>query len=453
MDYNKLPRRDVKVSADQILGTFEWWRYSVGDGGVNSHPLPKKAIMGAKLLSPKLIRVFIQEFFYVYPEHGVYDFDKLDIFMDALEATGAKIVAAICVKPKCLYPDKNHTLYMPNNIEEWQELIRTLVNRYSIERKVVTHWEIGNEVDIGEIGGCPYLMQDPADYYEYYKMTIKPILEVFPQAKLGGPALANVTEEYIKEFVELCYNQDIQLDFVSWHLYSSNNEDYIERLERIDRALECYGDVRPEVMLTEFSKSFEEVSVEDAAFDPSRPAIIADIIFTLVNKKIDWSFYYHLWDQHCIQPEFEPFFETPYIMQKHWNEVPHRFGFFGVNGEVRPSYFVYRMFAMAGNKQVKIEKYCDDFTVKSFSGLNNEISTMVINRSDKGPGDMVAIVKFTGLIPGKRTLKNYRIDGNKCWDEESLDFYPVEKREIYVNENYECHIYCPSDSVSLLCLV
>lgn len=453
MDYDKLPRREIKVFKNCSLGTFEWWRHSVGHGGVNSLPLPKKVRMGTKLLSPKLIRVFIQEFFNIYPDHGVYDFTKLDVYMDSLASTGAKIVAAICIKPKCLYPTKNHEIFMPNNIKEWQELIYTLVYRYSVERQIVTHWEVGNEVDIGENGGCPYLIENPGDYYEYYKMTIEPILNAFPEAKVGGPALANATEDYMRTFVELCNKENIQLDIVSWHLYSSSCDDYLERLDRVDRALECYGRKRPEVMITEFSKSFEEVSVQDAAFAPSRPAIIADIIFSLLERKVDWTFYYHLWDQSCLMPEFIPFFKEPYIMQRHWNEIPHRFGLFGVNGEVRPTYFVYRMLAMAGDTEIKVEKSCNDFATKAFIGINNAASTMVVNRSDKGPGDMVAIIKFTGLTPGIRTLKNYRIDHNQCWNEENLDFYPVEEREIYINEDYECHIYCPADSVSLLCIV
>ena len=193
--------------------------------------------------------------------------------------------------------------------------------------------------------------------------------------------------------------------------------------------------------------------MEELAFSPDRPAIIADNIFTVLDRKVDWTFYYHLWDQCNFPTEFEAFYETPYIMQKHWNEIPHRFGLFGVNEEVRPIYFVYRMLAMAGDTEVSIEKTSEDFTAKAFTGLNDSVSTMVMNRGDKGLGDMIVTVKFNGLRPGIRTLMNYRIDGSKCWNEENLDFYPVEKRKIYTNEEYECQIYSPADSVSLLCIL
>ena len=453
MNYDKLSKHEVNVFADQVLEPFEWWRHTIGHGGVNSLSLSEKVRMGAKKLSPKLIRIFIQEFFYIYPEHGVYDFTKLDEYMDSMAATGATVVAAICIKPECLYPVKDASIFMPNNIEEWQDVIRTMVHRYSEERKIVTHWEIGNETDIGEWGGCPYLIKDPADYYEYYKITAKPILEAFPQANLGGPALAHLTEEFIKVFAELCLKENTQLDFISWHRYADNKEDFILDIDQAIRGLECYGDNRPEMMITEFSKLFDDLSIEELAFDPARPAIIADNIFTVLDRKVDWTFYYHLWDQYNFPTEFEKFYETPYIMQKHWNEIPHRFGLFGVNGEVRPTYFIYCMLAMAGDTIVNTERSNEAFSAKAFIGLNASVSTMVVNRGDNGLGDMIVTVKFSGLRPGIRTLKNYRIHDSKCWNEENLDLYPVEERKIYVNQEYECQIYSPADSVSLLCIL
>jgi xylan 1,4-beta-xylosidase len=86
-------------------------------------------------------------------------------------------------------------------------------------------------------------------------------------------------------------------------------------------------------------------------------------------------------------------------MQRHWNEIPHWFGLFGVKGEVRPTYFVYRMLAMTGHTEVKVEKCSDGLAAKAFTGTNNAVSAMVVNRGDKGAGDGIVVVKFTGLTP------------------------------------------------------
>jgi hypothetical protein len=187
-DYFTCPRQEVTIDASAVAGPLENWRHSVGHGGINHLPLPDHVAQGTRRLAPRLVRIFIQEFFRIYPEHGRFDWSRLDPYMEALARTGAKIVAAICIKPPPLYPKIDHSIWMPNDVREWQKVIFEMVRRYSVERPLVTHWEVGNETDIGENGGCPYLIPDPKDYFEYYKMTIQPILEAFPGAKVGGPA-------------------------------------------------------------------------------------------------------------------------------------------------------------------------------------------------------------------------------------------------------------------------
>src|SRR5262249_25166664 len=91
---------DVDLASDQ--GPLEGWRHTVGHGGINPRPLLGRVVEGAVKLRPRLIRVFIQEFFAIYPDHGRFDWSRLDPYMDALAATGAKVVAAITIKPRPL---------------------------------------------------------------------------------------------------------------------------------------------------------------------------------------------------------------------------------------------------------------------------------------------------------------------------------------------------------------
>src|SRR5258706_1649421 len=175
----KLPVVNLSVDAQSDAGPLELWRHTLGHGGINTNPLSPRVIDGTKSLHPRLIRIFIQEFFNIYPDHGKYDWSKLDPYMDSFAVTGAKVVAAITIKPKVLYPQIDQKIWRPNNVEEWQQVIAALVKRYSIDKPIVTYWEIGNETDIGENGGCPFLITDPADYVQFYKMTIDPILKKF----------------------------------------------------------------------------------------------------------------------------------------------------------------------------------------------------------------------------------------------------------------------------------
>src|ERR1700745_2718033 len=99
-----------------------------------------------------------------------------------------KPIMCLCMKPKVLFPKIDHELVHPTSYEEWKELIFRLVQHCNQDRKFgIEYWEIGNEGDMGESGGCPYKFK-PDDYLVYYSHTAKAILNADPRAKVGGPA-------------------------------------------------------------------------------------------------------------------------------------------------------------------------------------------------------------------------------------------------------------------------
>ena len=104
IDYTKLPRTIVNVDTQIVTGRFEAWRHTIGHGAVNSLPLPEKVIQGTSKLKPRLMRVFLQEYFDIYPAHGVFNWTKLDAYMDSFARTGTKLLATINFKPLVLFP-------------------------------------------------------------------------------------------------------------------------------------------------------------------------------------------------------------------------------------------------------------------------------------------------------------------------------------------------------------
>ncbi|MCJ7551358.1 MAG: hypothetical protein MUQ30_16920 [Anaerolineae bacterium] len=449
----------IKVDTQTVTGPLETWRHSVGHGGINSLPLPDRVVAGTARLQPRLIRIFIQEFFSIYPDHDRFDWGKLDPYMDALARTGAKVVAAITIKPRVLYPDIDHNIWQPSDVKEWQYVIGELARRYSVVKPIVTHWEIGNEVDIGEAGGSPYLIRNPQDYAEYYAMTIQPILEVFPQAKVGGPAMGTMHAEPLLGFVKHCRQTDTQLDFLSWHLYHSDPGRH-GYLARIARLLAADSSPQPELMVTEWSKlpaawNMDENpnSSEDRAFDLRRAAMTAAAIIEMRQAGLDWSFYYHLWDQVCYAEDFTPFFSAAGVtsMLHHWNEAPHRLGLFGVGGEVRPQYFVYLMLSRLGDEQVAASS--NDMSVRVLAGRSPAgVSVMAVNHSLDEQCDRVVTLQFSGLPHGVKQLTVTRIDGEKRWNAGELELLPVEQRETYTRGVYLCQVWLPANSVMVVSL-
>ncbi len=446
------PVIDVAVDLASDEGALELWRHGIGHGGINTLPLPDRVVRGTAKLKPRLIRIFIQEFFHIYPEHGRFDWSRLDPYMDALARTDAKVVAAITIKPKPLFPKVDPAVWRPNDIEEWQRVIAALVRRYSVDKRIVTHWEIGNETDIGEQGGCPYLIRKASDYAAYYRMTSAPIRSTFPQAKVGGPAVANANGDLLPEFIDLCVKEGIQLDFISWHLYADDPRQHARLADKYRALLGAkFPARRPESMVTEWNKGFERISVEEQAFAPRRAAAAAAAILAMTDAHVDWSFYYHLWDQVCFVEQFRPFFHDPGIMYHHWNEVPHRFGLFGVGQEVRPQYFIYQLLGQLGGRRVRVQSSAQDVRVLAARDRGRS-AVLLVNYSLPASRDVVATIRFTGLTAGRSRLTVWRIDSSRSWSAKELELLPTERREIDVRSDFSCQVSSPADSVSLIVL-
>ena len=458
-DYSLLDRETVHVDVGARRGPVELWRHTLGVGGINTSPLPPRVVEGAAALRPRLVRIFMQQFFDIYPEHGRFDWSRLDPYMDSLAATGAKVVAAICLKPGPLFDQVDHAAWMPNDVSEWQRVVRALVRRYSVERDLVTHWEIGNETDIGEDGGSPFLIPDPDDYAAFYHLTAPAIRAAAPHVKVGGTAACWVSNEPLPGFVAHCRRNDVPLDFISWHIYNDDWSRHAAGVVEGGRLVADFPDPRPELMVTEWSTSFEAVSVVEQAYDPRRAALVAASILAMEAASGAaspvWSFYYHLWDQVCDPGEFAPFFSAKGVehMLRHWNEVPHRFGLFGERGDVRPQYFVYQLLGMLGDTQVGHEVSSGDLHAYAATGPGS-VSALVVNTNlDRATcRDRIITLRYSGLAPGPKKLTLYRIDDERRWRPDTLVQQPLEERVVATGDRFEHQLLLPAHTVALATL-
>lgn len=451
MNYNALPTVNVEVNAAKVVKPFEWQRHCLGHGGINSHPLPDRVIAGAKKLRLPLLRTFMQEYLRVYPGHNTFNWDICDKYMQSLQATGANVVASLTIKPKALFPKIDHAIWQPASTAEWQKVIAAVVKRYSVDQKIVTYWEVGNETDIGEWGGCPVLTTTAQSYFDFYTTMLKPVLEAFPGAKVGGPAIADGRSEWLPGFIELCKKNGTQFDFLSWHLYNNSPSDHVMLIRHIKSLLTDFPGKRPELLITEWNKGFERVSVEEMAFDSNRAAHTAATILDMMAEGVDWTFYYHVWDQTAYIDEFDKFFNDPTIMTIHWNEIPHRFGLFGVNEEVRPQYFVYQLLGRMGDQQVSVKQESSNLRIRAVRD-GKRLSVLLVNHQRDEEVNLVAKLSFTDLPQGRKMLRTYRIDNTRNWNSQTLELNPTEQREVDTYAQFKCHVYCPAGTVTMLAL-
>ncbi len=331
---------EVTVSLAERLGPMDIDHMALGQGGLSPEPMWDNRIAEIRALRPRLIRLFIQEYFDLLPERGRYHFDTLDRSVDTILKTGAEPVMCICFKPHVLFPTIDQDAVEPNDYGQWDELIFRLVGHYKGRGTRIRYWEVANEPDIGESGGCPYRFQ-PESYTRYYRHTVEAILRADPNALVGGPALANVRSPILPVLLESCEKKKIPVHFVSWHIYSSSPPQIRGTIEYVQTLLRKHPGLQPQTMLNEWN-----VDLSHPPDDPRfQPCFVAETIWHMKEAGLDFSCYYHIRDYHVVLEPFQRFMSPrgAAFMYRWWNRRPQYDGLFDYQDVVRATYFTFKL--------------------------------------------------------------------------------------------------------------
>jgi len=341
----------VKASFTERLGPLEIDRMALGQGGLSEEPMWSDRIAEIRALRPRLIRLFIQEYFDLLPERGRYHFETLDRSVETILKTGAKPLMCICFKPRVLFPVVNHDVVEPNDYEEWERLIYNLVKHYRELGAQIRYWEVANEPDIGEGGGCPYRFK-PDSYVRYYQRTVAAILRADTEARVGGPALAYVRSPILPALLEFCEKETVPLHFVSWHIYSSSPAAIRETVEHVRELLKKHPTLKPETILDEWN-----MDLMNPPLDPRfQPCFVAEVIWQMKEAGLDYSCYYHIRDWHVSYERFAPFMspQGTAFMTKWWNRMPQFDGLFDYQNTVRPTYFAFKLLSRLTGERLRL---------------------------------------------------------------------------------------------------
>jgi hypothetical protein len=341
----------MKVSFSAPLEPLAIDHMALGQGGLSDEPMWDSRTAEIRALRPALVRLFIQEYFDLLPQPGQYHFESLDRSVGTILKTGAKPLMCICFKPHVLFPAIDHDVVAPNNDEEWEQLIFHLVKHYKDRHAGIRYWEIANEPDIGESGGCPYRFR-PESYVRYYRRTAAAILRADPEARVGGPALANVRSPILPALLDACDNEGTPLHFISWHIYSSRPDHVRGTIEYAKELLKKHPKLKPETFLDEWN-----MDLQNPPLDPRfQPCYILETIWQMKDAGLDWSCYYHIRDYHVEYERFAPFMspQGAAFMTRWWNRMPQFDGLFDYQDQVRPAYFAFKLVSRHTGKRLRV---------------------------------------------------------------------------------------------------
>ena len=330
----------VQVVFTNRLGPLDISRMALGQGGMSDAPMWDSRVAEVRALKPRVIRLFIQEYFNLLPEHGHFHFETLDRSVDTILKTGAEPLMCLCFKPRVLFPKIDQDIVEPTDYTEWEDLIFRLVGHYQERGARIRYWEIGNEPDIGEDGGCPYRFK-PDSYVRYYQHTAATILRADPQARVGGPALASVRSAIFPALLDAARTNQAPLYFVSWHSYTSAPGAVRKTIEYAKDLLKKYPTLNPETVLDEWN-----MDLMNPPLDPRfQPCFVAEVIWQMKDAGLDYSCYFHIRDWYVDIDKFAPFFSPrgAAFMARWWNRMPQFDGLFDYQDNVRPAYFTFKL--------------------------------------------------------------------------------------------------------------
>jgi len=419
---------NLRVNLKDATGPMEMDRFALGQGGLSEEPMWADRAAEIRDLHPRLIRLFIQEYFDLLPDHGRYHWDKLDESVDLIRKTGATPLMNIDFKPKVLYPTVDQKIVDPTSYEEWDQLIYEMVRHYKERGAGRLYWEVSNEPDIGENGGCPYLFT-PENFTRYYQHTVAAVMRADPDARVGGPALAYSGSPILPALLSFCDSGKAPLHFVSWHIYNSDPVKIRGTIDMVKTLLAKYPSLHPETILNEWN-----MALRDPPTNPQfQPCFITEVAYQMKAGGLDYSCYYHIKDYHVDRERFAQFMSPvgSGLMARWWNRSSQWDGLFDYQNRVRPSYFAFKLLARLTGDRLKLDS--SDAAVHGFASSDPKLlnyNVLLWNYSTT-PASVDLTVEGA---PSDLTLRQLFLDAAAPSDDENVRLRPVPARHLKQGE-------------------
>jgi xylan 1,4-beta-xylosidase len=352
--------------------------------------------------------------------------------VDTILQTGAQPLMCICFKPRLLFPKIDHDIVEPNDYEAWQDLIFRLVRHYRERGNRVQFWEVANEPDIGEDGGCPYRFK-PESYVRYYERTVSAILKADPETKVGGPAVASVRSGILPALLNFCDTNQVPLHFVSWHIYNSNPKAIRDTITYAKGLLAKHPRLKPETMLNEWN-----MDLTNPPLDPRfQPCFISEVIWQMKEGGLDYSCYYHIRDWYVDPALFTKFMSPQGVafMARWWNRMPQFDGLFDYQNNPRPSYFAFKLLSRLDGERLELVSRHPN--LRGFAAHDEQMRMYNVMLWNFSSAPLTAQITFADL-PKDFRMRHLVLDAQTGSNDENARLRPEAPRKLPKGE-YRFH--------------
>ena len=190
-----------------------------------------------------------------------YDFSRTDVYIQSIVNTRSQIVFRLGESIE--HTRRKYHVHPPADVEKWAAICLGIVRHYNDEwangfRHNIRYWEIWNEPD-----NRPAMWSGTdEDYFRMYAAAAIAIKAQFPEVYVGGPAVGFAgtldgdrlaPSKFVRSFLDRCRNENLPLDFFSWHTYTNSPSELVQRATAIRRLLDESGFQQTENHLNEWN--------------------------------------------------------------------------------------------------------------------------------------------------------------------------------------------------------
>lgn len=362
---------------------------------------------------------------------AVYDFSELDRIVDAIIDAGAEPLMSLSYTPPAL---ANGSVYVPpTDLDAWEALIYETVKYYNIERGLnIQYWELWNEPN------HTYFWNGTIqDYLDLYSATVRGLKRADPSAWVGGPATASGVsstptfyrfeeENWFTALINHANKNNLPLDFISWHFYSTAPQAYALNISIHEEWLSNL-DPRPPMLLTEWNFVAGKSLVMDTGKSVSH---LAQTLSILSDSNLEQAFY------------FEPI--------DGGDDWISSWGLIRADGTQKASYYAFTLFDRLDGIQLFTESNHPNVGAMA-SQSDDDIIVLVWNNTESIEAVSIGI---EGLASSSMTVNVHGVDesyGNPYYEQGTTDTF-IETRVFQVTEEaqLDLHLDVPAFSIRLL---
>jgi len=255
----------ISIDTSRELGPLPKPWLALAQGGQELTTFLEDNATAVASLRPEYIRIdHLYDGFSVVTRNNnqlVFDWSKIDPVVKKMTDLGAKPFLSLSYMPDVLSPDLTGE---PKNWDEWSLIVQRTIEHFSKNIDGV-YYEVWNEPDLfGK-----WTMGGKKDYKSLYLYSARGAKAaeanaVLKEFKFGGPATTGLYRNWIDGLLGFASENDLRMDFISWHRYDLNQEKYQED----SRLVEVYLERNPkyagiEKIVTEMGPNSEEGKEND----------------------------------------------------------------------------------------------------------------------------------------------------------------------------------------------